>query len=168
MLCLQALDNSHIKITESMIGYSLLYPLTDDMLDLPTYTQEQKKSFLTRFSQLIKTGDAEIEYEADETEIWAMFNLIEKQWPRKENSHIYEELLELLIAQKDSMKQLGGPNYKDGSIPIPTFEAVWEVTFRKGAYAVINDALLVKGHISEVESAFAGIIKIIDYFTQFR
>ena len=154
MLSLQALNNQPLVISKSMLGYSMLYPLTDDIVDSADITKSEKKSFIRRFGRLISHGDTSVEHPR-ENQIWRMFRLIENDWDRKKYPLLYRLMGELLIAQSDSQKQLASKN------AIPEFAEIWDITARKGALSVLCNAYLVSGKISSNEASFAAHFGII-------
>jgi hypothetical protein len=50
MLGLQSFFGKEIKITPSLLAYSLLYPYTDNLIDSPTISKSEKLEFCTRFA----------------------------------------------------------------------------------------------------------------------
>lgn len=160
MLCFQAISNINLKITNSMIGFSMLYPLTDDIIDNQKISSEQKKSFIPRFSRLITHGDSNPENEL-EKEVWRMFHLIEKQWNRKKYAKTYHMMNQLFIAQIDSQRQFGGQALNK---PIPDFQDIWDITLRKGSFSVLSDIYLVKKKIHPNEYSFAAHFGTVTQF----
>ena len=165
MLCLQALNGQPLTLTPSVIGYSLLYPLTDDIVDAPNVSPAAKQDFLARFARQISHGDAPIPIDANnprEHAVWQMFGMIESQWDRRKHPLTYRAMGELLQAQVDSQLQLAGPQH--GDRPVPSFAPLWEVTVRKGALSILCDAYLVKGHLNAAESSFAAHFGLMTQF----
>jgi hypothetical protein len=162
MLCLQLLDGQPARITESMVGFSLLYPLTDDVIDDPKVLKDEKKDFLQRFAGLISRGGSAARDTVNERAVWEMFGKIEGEWDRGEHPIKYRLMGELLQAQVDSQAQLAGPHH--GDKPVPDFDRVWEITVRKGALSVLCDAALVKEALTDAEASFAAHLGSITQF----
>ena len=160
MLSLQGLDSKKLRITNSMIGYSMLYPLSDDIVDDNTIPKSEKQSFIQRFARLISHGDSKVEYDR-EIDVWKMFSLIELDWNRKKHPLVYRLMSELFTAQIDSQRQFGGPVHGK---PIPEFADVWEITVRKGALSILCDAFLVNGKVSRSDASFASHFGTITQF----
>ena len=157
MLFNQAIHGIPIRLTESIYGYSMLYPLTDDLMDNQTINIEDRKAFAKRFARLISHGDSKPENPQEE-KIWYMFSLIEKEWDRKLYPTKYRFLLELLIAQKDSQLQFG----IDGNPP--PFDKVWEVTVRKGALSGLCGLALVKEIVTKEDAIYASSLGTISQY----
>lgn len=141
------------KITNSVLGYCMLYPLTDDVLDKPAMTKVDKKSFLVRFMRYITHGDTvpNDKYPI-ERDIWRMFGLIELDWDRRRYPLIYRMPGELMQVQIESQKQMGGEKH---GTPEPEFDMLWDITVRKGALSTLCDAYLVKGRLTQSEASYA-------------
>ena len=104
-LCLQILHSKRVDPHDAIVGFSLLYPLTDDILDSPSCDDTAKKSFIKRFGHHVATGEGIAPAAADgscstetgpqnqnERKIWYAFSLIERHWPRKHHPALYRAL----------------------------------------------------------------------------
>ncbi|ORY74376.1 hypothetical protein BCR37DRAFT_384505 [Protomyces lactucae-debilis] len=151
-LCFQLLCDMEPDLTDPIVGMSMLYPLTDDLVDDPKLSKEQKASFLRRFGDLVATGKGMHDGSQKERDIWNIFRMIEKNTSRLRFPLTYRSLNDLLTAQADSRVQFGGNKF---GLPIPSFVAVWEVTVRKGALSILSDAYIVKGRLTDEEASFA-------------
>jgi hypothetical protein len=160
-LCFQLLCGQEAHLTNAIIGMSLLYPLTDDLVDDPSMSKEAKFSFLHRFGELIATGKSKHNGTKSEQDIWSMFSLIEGDFSRFRFPLIYRSLNDLLTAQGDSLRQAGGPRYDQR---IPGFADVWEVTLRKAALSILSDAYLVKGRLTDAEASFVAHFGVLTQY----
>ncbi|KAJ9618409.1 hypothetical protein H2203_009005 [Taxawa tesnikishii (nom. ined.)] len=89
MLYFQQLRGHPARLTNTMLGFSLLYPLTDDVLDDTSIPKSVRKDFAARFSRLVSHGDSQPNGTLHESRVWHMFQLIEDEWPRAEHPKVY-------------------------------------------------------------------------------
>lgn len=151
MLALQALNKKPLNISSSMAGYSMLYPLVDDVMDEPRYDDEYRKAFVRRFDEMISTGILEPK-DDHEFNVKKMFQKIEEDWNRQNYPLIYRLMRELLQAELESRYQFGSPKHHKS---VPDYEKVWEISVKKGGLSILCDAYLVSGRISDNEASFA-------------
>lgn len=167
ILVLEKLFGMSLAVTDPSLGYSLLYPLTDDLFDNPQVKKEDKKRFVQAFDKQIVTGNMPIdEIEGLDAElkplyqkIWQAFALIEKNYDRKKYPELYQSLVNLHRSQIQSTIQ----QLPKGSSPAPLdtlagrqfLSDVTDISFLKGALSVRSDAFLVKGHLHDQEISFA-------------
>lgn len=146
MNSLQLLFDIPIRMTPSIFSYSMLYPYTDNYLDDPCISLEEKRHFNTRL-QMILEGNTPPDVTPEETKIFTMIHNIEKEYPRNEYPGIYKSLLLIQDAQVYSMSQ-GSQNRLSPNIIMP-------ISFYKGGTSVLADAYLCKGHLNQMEMEFA-------------
>jgi hypothetical protein len=144
---LQPLLGDRIGITPSILGYSLLYPYSDNYLDHQKISRAEKLQFSQRFRDRL-CGLAIPSRNHSEAAVWALVHLIENQYPRLQYPRVYECLLAIHRAQEDSVAQLKGC----GSIP--DLELL-RLSCAKGGTSVLADACLSHGHLTAEESRFA-------------
>ncbi|HEX3569625.1 MAG TPA: hypothetical protein VHU44_02255 [Acidobacteriaceae bacterium] len=144
---LQPLFGEHIELTPSILGYSLLYPYTDNYLDQPVITANDKHHFSDRFRQRL-SGEPIRAINQHESALWELVSLIEGQYPRDLYPGVYDCLLAIHRAQEDSIAQLS---------PGREFSAVdlLHLSCAKGGSSVLTDACLARGSLTEQESRFA-------------
>ncbi|HEY4381264.1 MAG TPA: hypothetical protein VGN01_13015 [Acidobacteriaceae bacterium] len=144
---LQPLLGERVELTRSILGYSLLYPYTDNFLDRVDISAEAKHRFSERFRQRLR-GEAIAAADERETALWALVDLIEAQYPRADFPRVFDCLLAIHRAQEESLAQLrsGGPG-ADAEI--------LRVSCAKGGTSVLADACLARGTMNAQESQFA-------------
>jgi hypothetical protein len=143
---LQPLLGKTVELTASILGYSLLYPYTDNFLDRVDVSGEAKRRFSERFRERLR-GEAIAIEDGHEAALWELVGLIEGQYPREDFPQVYECLLAIHRAQEESVAQLGG----DGCAE----DEVLRVSCAKGGSSVLADACLARGWMNEVESRFS-------------
>jgi len=144
---LQPLLGEPIGITPSILGYSLLYPYTDNYLDRPEVSADAKLQFSARFRQRLR--GAEIEpLNRRETALWALVELIEGQFPRELFPQVFDSLLAIHGAQEASIAQLRRDALVDHA-------EVLRISCAKGGSSVLADACLARGWLREEEARFS-------------
>ena len=144
---LQPLLGDRIGITPSILGYSLLYPYSDNYLDDQKISRAEKLQFSQRFRDRL-CGLAVSPRNHHEAAVWALVRLIENQYPRLQYPRVYECLLAIHRAQEDSVAQLKGCESM-------TDTEVLRLSCAKGGTSVLADACLSHGNLTPEESRFA-------------
>ena len=144
---LQALLGERIGITPAILGYSLLYPYSDNFLDRADVSREAKLRFSERFRTRLR-GEELAAADERETALWALVKLIEEQYPRADFPDVFACLLAIHRAQEESIVQLR--NGKDRSSA-----DVLRISCAKGGSSVLADACMARGWMSEEESRFS-------------
>jgi hypothetical protein len=143
---LQPLLGVRLELTPSILGYSLLYPYTDNFLDRPDITAEAKREFSDRFRERLR-GKPISAQNSHECALWALVDLVEGQYSRAVYPQVFDCLLAIHRAQEDSVAQLdAGPH---------TTAEILRVSCAKGGSSVLADACLATGRLSQQESRFA-------------
>jgi hypothetical protein len=144
---LQPLFGERLRLTPSILGYSLLYPYSDNYLDRDGLSTQDKLRFSHRFRQRLHGEDLPIE-DARELALAAMIHLIEGQYPRAEFPQIFDCLLAIHRAQENSLRQLTrGPQSSE--------QEILDISCSKGGTSVLADAILARGWLTEAEIRFA-------------
>lgn len=145
---MQPLFGVPLRLTPSILGYSLLYPYSDNYLDQRAVTNENKTRFNRRFRTRLH-GESIPAADAHESSVWEMVRLIEDEFPRHAYPAVFDALLAIHKAQEDSVRQLDESNRLDAGELLP-------ITCAKGGTSVLADACLVRGalHADEAEFAF--------------
>lgn len=144
---LQSLLGAPAAITPSILGYSLLYPYSDNYLDSKSVSAGQKRLFSERFRRRL-CGEAPAPESHREAAIWAAVELIEAQYPRAEYPQVYESLLAIHRAQELSLAQAGkADRCSDRELLL--------ISFAKGGASVLADAILVSGLLEEKDAELA-------------
>ncbi len=103
---LQPLLGEPMGMTPSILGYSLLYPYSDNYLDSAEITSADKLCFSARFRQRLQ-GHILPPRNRHDSAVWALVRLIEEQYPRPRYPQVFDSLLAIHAAQEKSMAQLG-------------------------------------------------------------
>jgi hypothetical protein len=144
---IQPLLGDRMQMTQAIIGYSLLYPYSDNYLDSEKISTARKLVFSARFRDRL-CGLHLAPRDRHETAVWAMVRLIEEQFPRHRFPRVYESLLAIHQAQENSMAQLTRSQ-------TATDAELLRLSCAKGGTSVLADACLAHGSLSEEESRFA-------------
>ncbi|MBU3190925.1 hypothetical protein K9O30_15830 [Clostridium bowmanii] len=146
MNILQVLFNLKVEYTPSIFAYSMLYPYTDNYLDSPLISLEDKKSINERFKSRLEGKEIKSN-NSYEAALFKLVSLIEGQYPRAHYSEVYESLLCIHSAQSRSLTQ-------QSHMTSPYESDILGISTEKGGTSVLADAYLVNGRLSEAESDF--------------
>lgn len=144
MNAIQMMAGQPFELTDAMFAYSMLYPLTDNLMDDPNIDSSSKKVFVERFGDRLLGIPVEAK-DHHESDVFEMIRLIEGQYSRTDYPEVYESLLLIHDAQLNSLRQHGEKL---------SLEELTYLTFRKGASSVIADGYLVLGKLSEAQLDF--------------
>lgn len=144
---LQPLLGEHVGITPSILGYSLLYPYSDNYLDQEDVSAEAKLLFSERFRSLLR-GERLLAPDHREVALWKLVQLIEEQYPRARYPQVFDCLLAIHRAQEESITQLRSCSHR-GDIDL------LRMSCAKGGTSVLADACLARGWLSEEERRFS-------------
>jgi len=144
---LQPLLGESMALSPSILGYSLLYPYSDNYLDGVDVSSQAKLRFSARFRARLR-GEEMLPSDDREVAIWALVSLIEEQFPRVVFPQVYEALLAIHQAQEASIAQqrISGP-CSDAEI--------LRISCAKGGTSVLANACLARGWVSEQEARFS-------------
>ena len=144
---LQPLLGEAVRITPSILGYSLLYPYSDNYLDRVDISREAKLRFSERFRDRLR-GEMAFAEDDREAAIWTFVGLIEEQYPRAEYPEVFDCLLAIHRAQEQSMAQLESQAQFDDT-------QLLAMSCAKGGTSVMTDACLSHGWLGSQESKFS-------------
>lgn len=144
---LQALLGEAMSITPSILGYSLLYPYSDNFLDQNGTATADKLRFSARFRERLLGHEPGTD-NPREAAVWAMVRLIEEQYPRALFPQVFDCLLAIHKAQEASIAQLKSGSLRDDN-------EVLRISCAKGGTSVLADACMVRGWLDENESRFS-------------
>jgi len=136
-----------MQMTPAIIGYSLLYPYSDNYLDSPKISKEKKLEFSGRFRDRLCGLDITAR-DQHESCVWAMVRLIEDQFPRDRFPRVYESLMAIHQAQEDSMAQIN----RNSAV---SEAELLRLSCAKGGTSVLADACLSHGFLNDDEARFA-------------
>ncbi len=144
---LQPLLGAPMGLTSSILGYSLLYPYTDNYLDQRLVSREEKICFGERFAARL-AGEVICPVDAREQSIWELVRMIEEEYPRQRFPLVFASLLAIHRAQQESISQLDSRECLDDS-------EILRISCAKGGTSVLADAFLVRGDLNPQEIRFA-------------
>ncbi|MGB6690236.1 MAG: hypothetical protein WBE76_20575 [Terracidiphilus sp.] len=144
---LQPLLGEEIRLTPSILGYSLLYPYSDNYLDGEGISSRQKLEFSERFRERLR-GERIEALSRREAAVWSLVALIEDEFPRQRYPQVFDCLLAIHRAQEESIAQ----QRSAGDCDAPQ---VLRISCAKGGSSVLADACLSHGWLNEQESEFA-------------
>ena len=144
---LQPLLGEAIGLTPSILGYSLLYPYSDNYLDREEISAKAKLRFSERFRDRLR-GERLSAADDRESALWALVTLIEGQYPRADYPQVFDCLLAIHRAQEESIAQLSDSSQRDAV-------ELLRMSCAKGGTSVLADACLARGWLNPEESRFA-------------
>jgi hypothetical protein len=144
---LQPLLGAPLALTPSILGYSLLYPYSDNFLDDENISGEAKLRFSRRFRRQLM-GERLPAEDPGERRMWALIALVETQYPRAVYPNVFECLLAIHLAQERSVGQVRNSHSHSDAECL-------EVSCAKGGSSVLADACLAYGSLTKHESRFA-------------
>lgn len=135
-----------LEMTPSVYSYSMLYPYTDNFLDNPELSKEEKINFNEKLYKVLN-GEKLTPESLVEEKAFSLISKIESQYSRDAYPQVFESLKLIQEAQTDSMKQ--------GDDEMLTGDKILPISFFKGGTSVLADAFLVKGDLNADEMYFA-------------
>lgn len=144
---IQPLLGDRMQMTPSILGYSLLYPYSDNYLDSERVPIARKLEFSARFRDRL-CGLPIATRNRHDSAVWAMVRLIESEFPRHRYPRVFESLLAIHQAQENSMAQLRHS-------PRTSEAELLRLSCAKGGTSVLADACLSHGFLSDDEARFA-------------
>ncbi len=146
MAALQLMLGLPVTLTPAVFAYSMLYPYTDNYLDDPAISSEQKRAFNERFARRLEGEDA-TPANANETRIYRLVGIIEGQYDRQACPQVFESLLAIHEAQTQSVR-LMRPEASPYDLD------VLGIALDKGGTSVLADGYLVAGTLTAEHTRF--------------
>ncbi|HPG40870.1 MAG TPA: hypothetical protein PLP19_18405 [bacterium] len=143
---LQYFMGLEVKLTPSILAYSLLYPYTDNYLDDPAVSVIVKSKFNERFGRRIN-GERVHAANNYEQKIFALIGMIEQQWDRRKYPQVYESLIAIHLAQIKSLALL----HHNGTAQNVD---VTGISLEKGGTSVVADGYLIAGNLTREQQEF--------------
>ncbi|MGA9670943.1 MAG: hypothetical protein WBQ94_17165, partial [Terracidiphilus sp.] len=137
--------------TPSILAYSLLYPYSDNYLDQPDLSAEDKLRFSERFRQRLR-GHGLAPHKPREAAIWKLVQLVEDQYPRQHFPQVFDSLLAIHHAQEQSIAQLNSGACSHNSLDN---SKLLRITCAKGGTSVLADACLAQPMLTHEEIGFS-------------
>lgn len=143
---LQPLMGAPLVLTPSILGYSLLYPYSDNFLDDEDISGDAKLRFSRRFRRRLE-GEPLPAEDHRERSMWALIALVETEYPRALYPNVFECMLAIHRAQEQSVKQV-----RSGAVAEES--TLLNISCAKGGSSVLADACLARGSMTAAESRF--------------
>lgn len=131
-----------VEITPSVFAYSMIYPYSDNLLDDPGISSEEKQAFSERFNRRLHGKDV-VPQGHNEKQLFRLVRMFEQQYDRQEFPDVYQSLYAI---QKGQTRSLSLLNEK----ALPNNE-VLSICFEKGGSSVLADGFLVAGNLSAIQ-----------------
>jgi hypothetical protein len=144
---MQPLLGVPLALTPSILGYSLMYPYSDNFLDDEDISGEAKLRFSRRFRRQL-VGEKLLPENHRERSLWALIELVEAEYPRDRYPNVFECLLAIHRAQEQSVIQGQRRDFSTGTDCL-------KISCAKGGSSVLADACLAYGSLRKQESRFA-------------
>jgi hypothetical protein len=144
----QLMANVPVKITPSVFAYSMIYPYSDNFLDDPKVTSQQKQHFSDRFDLRLH-GEEIAPENFTETQLYKLVEMFEEEFPRVSFPEVYESLYAIQKGQTDSLRMINENGLSD--------RETQSICFEKGGASVLADGYLVAGKLTrQQEQALFG------------
>lgn len=141
---LQMLLARQLTLTPGLFAYSMLYPVTDNLLDSPDVSAADKRLFNHRLGRRL-AGDRLEAGRQTEEHAFALVGQIEETCPRDLYPDVWESVRAIHRGQIGSLRQHGATLSRAELI---------EISFAKGGASVLADLYLVAGNASLERFAF--------------
>ncbi|CAF4025210.1 unnamed protein product [Adineta steineri] len=174
MIAFQMQLNIPLALTDSIFGYNMLYPYTDDLVDSNDISRESKKDFAKVFHERLLYGestyDPKVHFDGKQSnaneldlptslqphanrivKIFDMVKFIENDWVRGgEYEGVYMSLATIHESQMKSTLQHARieDNYA------PTMEQVEQVSAEKGGASLIAAGFLIEGRLTRAKMSY--------------
>jgi hypothetical protein len=135
-----------VKLTPSIFAYSMLYPYTDNFLDDPEMTKEEKMEFNSRLS-LRLSGKIIGASTPNETIVYRLIEMIEEKYDRTLFPKVFESLIAIHNAQIKSLSLASGTLKVSDS-------CILKISIEKGGTSVLADGYLAAGNLTGEEEEF--------------
>ncbi len=139
---LQLMMNLPVEITPSIFAYSMIYPYSDNLLDDPTVSGEEKQEFSIRFNRRLH-GECITPFNHAESQLFQLVAMFEDQYNRPDFPEVYQSLYAIQKGQTDSLKLLATNGLTETEIR--------RICFEKGGASVLADGYLVAGKLTKQE-----------------
>jgi hypothetical protein len=143
---LQIVLDLPVALNPGLFAYSMLYPLTDNLLDDPRVESGAKRAFNERFGRRL-AGLPVLPAGAGEAAVFRLVERIEDEFPRHAFADVHASLLAIHGGQVSSLSQQDDPALTDAEI--------LAISCEKGGSSVLADLYLVAGRAGEREERFA-------------
>ncbi|MEX1376875.1 MAG: hypothetical protein AB1Z23_05275 [Eubacteriales bacterium] len=158
MNIIQVIGAKNIACTPSVFSYSMLYPYTDNFLDDPNISIDEKKLFNKNLKKRLE-GD-NIEPASDgEKQIYQLISMIESEYGREKYPRVFESILCIHAGQCKSIEQQDmAQNAK--------INEILNISIEKGGSSVLADAYLACGdpeeNLADLMFGFGFVLQLVD------
>jgi len=142
---LQMLLARPVALTSGLFAYSMLYPVTDNLLDAPDVSPADKSHFNRRLGRRLIGDPLPAGHEA-EARAFGLVRQIEEEFPRHRWPDVWDSVLAIHRGQIASLRQHGVPMSEDDLL---------DISVAKGGASVLADLYLVAGEATPAEERFA-------------
>ncbi|CAF3412441.1 unnamed protein product [Rotaria sp. Silwood1] len=166
--------NLPLTFTDSMLGYNMLYPYTDDLVDCNDINREAKADFAKRFHERLLIGeptyDPQVHFDGKQSniaelnlpsslqaqanrivKIFDMVKFIENDWRRGgEYEGVYMSLTTIHEAQMKSILQ----HARTEDDYAPTMAQIEQISAEKGGASVLAGGFLLQGRLTRAQIAY--------------
>jgi hypothetical protein len=132
----QMLLDLPVRSTPALFAYSMLYPLTDNLLDNPSIDATTKRGFNDRVGRRL-AGLPVAPANAAESAVFELVATIERQFPRHRFADVHDSLLAIHHGQVLSLTQHADAALDD--------DRLLAISCEKGGASVVADVYLVSG-----------------------
>lgn len=143
---LQLLVDVPVGLRPGLFAYSMLYPVTDNLLDDPDVPLERKRRFNERLGLRLAGCPVTVEDER-EAQAYRLVERIESDWSRERFPCVYSSLLAIHEGQCRSLEQHRGAHLSDSDL--------MKISVRKGGTSVLADLYLIAGTAGDAEVRLA-------------
>lgn len=158
MNLIQVISNKEVEFTPSIFAYSLLYPYTDNFLDDPNVSQDEKKEFNEHLKKRLQGLDI-THHNAHEEKIYKLIEMIENQYDRDKYPEVFKSIISIHNGQCKSLCQ-------QSHMASPYENDILAISAEKGGTSVLADAYLVCGHMDDelidLIFGFGFVLQLID------
>ena len=144
---LQKVFGRKMELSSAIFGYSMLYPYTDNYLDEPNISMEDKIGFNERFRERL-CGKHILGLNERESKVFELIKFIELDFPRNAHKNVYEALISIFEGQEKSL-------FQQKKISCPYECDILGISIEKGGASVLSDGYLIDGKLTEDEERFA-------------
>ena len=174
MIAIQVQFNVPLIMTDSIFGYNMLYPYTDNFLDSSSASQNAKKEFAEIFHERLLIGEpnydpkshfngkqsnvaelrlpSSLQSDADKIgKVFDMVKFVENDWVRHgKHECVYMSLATIHDSQIKSTLQHARP--EDGYAP--TMAQIEQISAEKGGASLIAAGFLMEGQLTRGKVAY--------------
>ncbi|CAF0822390.1 unnamed protein product [Rotaria sordida] len=174
MIAFQMQLNLPLILTDSIFGYNMLYPYTDDLVDSNDVSREAKADFAKLFHERLLVGeptyDSQVHFDGKQSnvaelklpsslqsqanrivKIFDMVKFIENDWKRGgEYEGVYMSLATIHESQMKSTLQ----HARTEDSYAPTMTQVEQVSAEKGGASLIAAGFLIEGRLTRAKIAY--------------